>query len=98
MDILTASDLKPSYLQRFVRRACMEQEGWNRVEVIVRGDEATHLVNGQLVNKALRMKYWDADSKKWLPLARGRILLQAEGAEILYRYVTLTPLNAGGDR
>ena len=70
----------------------MEREGWNRVEVIVRGDEATHVINGQVVNRVTRMKRWDETSRTWQPLTRGRILLQAEGAELFYRNVTLTPL------
>lgn len=82
----------PLRYHRFVRRACMEREGWNRVEVIVRGDEATHVINGQVVNRVTRMKRWDETSRTWQPLTRGRILLQAEGAELFYRNVTLTPL------
>ncbi|HEX2101429.1 MAG TPA: DUF1080 domain-containing protein, partial [Candidatus Synoicihabitans sp.] len=57
---VTRGDKLPLSYNRFVRRACMEQEGWNRVDVIVRGDEAEHFVNGQLVNRAMKMKYWDA--------------------------------------
>ncbi|MEO7969189.1 MAG: DUF1080 domain-containing protein [Opitutus sp.] len=82
----------PLAYHRFIRRACLEREGWNRVEVMVRGDEATHLVNGQVVNRATKMKRWDEATKTWVPLTRGRILLQAEGAEIFYRNVTLMPL------
>lgn len=83
----------PLAYHRFIRRAYMEREGWNHVEVIVRGDEATHIINGEVVNRALRMKYYDEATRTWQPLTRGRILLQAEGAELFYRNVELTPLN-----
>jgi hypothetical protein len=77
---------------RFHRGYNWEVPGWNRLELEVRGDDAKFTVNGHVVNEALDMKYWDVTERSWKPLTRGRILLQAEGAELFYRNITLTPL------
>jgi Domain of Unknown Function (DUF1080) len=84
----------PQGYSRLPRHFYHEQDGWNRVELIVRGDGAEYYVNGHLVNKLTQIKKWDAASKTWVPLTKGRILLQAEGAEIFYRRVTIQPLDA----
>lgn len=82
----------PRGYQRFFRSYCYEKEGWNRVELTVRGDSATYAINGHVANSVTALKYWDAASNSWLPLTKGKILLQAEGAEILYRNITIQPL------
>ena len=60
--------------------------------LVVRGDRASYYVNGHLVNEVTQLKQWNDAAKEWQPLTKGRILLQAEGAEIFYRNVTLQPL------
>lgn len=54
---------------------------WTRVEAIVNGGEFTYFVNGTLVNEV-----------KACSMTEGRILIQTEGAEILYRRIDLEPL------
>ena len=49
-------------------------------------------MNGAVVNEAIDMKYYDEIERSWQPLTKGKILLQAEGAEVYYRNITLTPL------
>lgn len=83
---------KPRGYQRFLRNYSYEKEGWNRIELIVRGDTATYLINGHVANRVTGLKYWDAATSSWQPLTKGKILLQAEGAEIFYRDITLQPL------
>jgi hypothetical protein len=41
---------------------------------------------------SIDMKQWDAATTSWKPLTEGRILLQAEGAEVSYRNIPLTAL------
>lgn len=71
-----------------------DRSGWNTVEVILDGDRITHLVNGRAV-----MRAWDIKQKpsngpaKYSPVTSGRILLQAEGAEIWFRDVRMKPLD-----
>lgn len=54
---------------------------WSRVEVVCDGDTITNIVNGRVVNKAVRSS-----------LTSGKIFLQSEGAEIFFRRVDLEPL------
>lgn len=54
---------------------------WNRIECIVKGKEILIYLNGILVNHAL-----DVQPRK------GRIQIQSEGAEILFRRIDLTQL------
>ncbi len=59
---------------------------WNTVEVIVRGASSTHIVNGVVVNRSFNQ------TLNGQPLTRGRIALQAEGAEVTYRNVQIKKL------
>ncbi|MBC6995075.1 DUF1080 domain-containing protein [Lewinella lacunae] len=76
---------------RFHRAYCWERTGWNSVEVIVKGAGAEFYVNGHLVN-ALQAAEYPGPGDEWLPLDKGRIILQAEGAQIHYRSVVLKRL------
>ena len=82
----------PQAFARFHRAYCHETPGWNHVELTVDGDHAVFRVNGQIVNEAIDMKQWNAATKSWKALTEGRILLQAEGAEISYRNIILKML------
>jgi hypothetical protein len=71
-----------------------DRTGWNTVEVILQGNRATHLVNGRIVNGGYDIKRPDPENANQLvSLDRGRIALQAEGAEIWYRSVKVRPLS-----
>jgi hypothetical protein len=79
---------------RVRRSGDLEREGWNTVDVIVDGDQAVYLVNGKVNNRCTKMCRPDpADPKKTIPLTQGRILLQAEGAEIFYRNIQIKDLS-----
>jgi hypothetical protein len=79
---------------RIIKSGDFEERGnWNTVEVILEGNQITHLVNGRIVMKAWDLKQPDPqDATKMIPLDRGRIALQAEGAEIWFRNVRMKPL------
>ncbi len=77
---------------RFHRGYCWEVPGWNKVEVIVDGDHSIFKVNGRVVNELFDSKRPDPETGEWIPLTEGKILLQAEGAEIFYRNVIIKPL------
>ncbi len=70
--------------------------GWNRLKIEVRGNNAYYYLNGKAVNAALDIKFYDERTGSWKPLLKGRILLQAEGAEIFYRNVKLTAKDKSG--
>ena len=72
---------------RIIRQPMNEREGWNTLEIIVHGDRATHVVNGKLNNQCFHIK--EQVDGQWVPLTHGRIALQLEGAEVLYRNIEI---------
>ena len=82
----------PGKFNRFHRGYMWEVAGWNSVEVLVDGDYAKFTVNGHVVNEAFDMKYHDVEGDTWRPVTKGKILLQAEGAELFYRNITIEQL------
>lgn len=67
---------------------------WNTVEVIAAGDEAVHIVNGVVNNRGTKIRQPDPNNPALrTPLRRGRILFQAEGAEVFYRNIEIKPLH-----
>ncbi len=79
---------------RVRRSRDVEHPGWNTVDVIVDGDRAVYLINGKVVNRCTNMCRPDPnDANHTVPLTRGRILLQAEGAEVLYRNIEIKDLS-----
>ena len=75
---------------RYVRIAkdeTHEQAGWNTVDIIVRGNTAVHMINGVVNNRAYSLHAPGGGD-----LGAGKILLQAEGAEVFYRNIEIRPL------
>jgi hypothetical protein len=58
---------------------------WNTVEVIFWGGNCIHRLNGAVNLVAVNPRY-EKDGA-WLPLERGKIQLQSEGAELFYRNI-----------
>ncbi len=69
-----------------------EKEGWNVVEVKIRGDSAVHTINGQTNNMVFGMAR-NVDGN-WEPLTKGKIALQAEFSEVFYRNIELRSVKA----
>ncbi|WP_321996643.1 DUF1080 domain-containing protein [Draconibacterium orientale] len=90
-DTITRGNLEQRF-QRFHRAYCWEKPGWNKIEITVNEDQALFKINGKEVNRAINMRYWDEVDDCWQPLKKGKILLQAEGAEIHYRNVFIKEL------
>jgi hypothetical protein len=64
------------------------EKEWNRVELIVHADEtAEHVINGKTIARISHLC-----EKDGTPATQGRIALQLEGAEILYRDVKIREL------
>src|SRR4051812_18725806 len=83
-----------SGITRVVKSNTHEHDGWNTLEIIVRGSKGSeHIVNGHTVFRADELlelgseplssplPKGEADKRDWEPLARGRIALQCEFAE-----------------
>ena len=71
---------------------------WNEMEIHVHGSEkATFILNGEVVLETFNFTQKNKKGEK-VPLEKGRIGLQAEWAEILYRNIRIKELPAdGGD-
>lgn len=68
--------------------------GWNKVEVIVIENEAVHIVNGKVNNRGTAFMQPDPQNPDhMIPLNEGRILFQAEGAEVFYRNIEIKSLD-----
>jgi len=65
---------------------------WNTVEVICWGDSSIHIVNGKVVMRLYHSR--KIENGKSVPLTKGKIALQSEGAELYYRNVLVKPLKS----
>lgn len=65
---------------------------WNDIEIVCVGDESIHIVNGKVVMRLREARRLDGATP--VPLTRGTIQLQSEGAEIFYRAIALRPITA----
>jgi hypothetical protein len=63
---------------------------WNSIELYVLGDTAVHIVNG--VTNMILYNSSQLESGSLEPLARGKIQLQSEGAEVFYRNILIEPI------
>ncbi len=63
---------------------------WNTVDLYCHGDTSVHLING----KVMMILYHSSQSESGqaIPLVKGKIQLQSEGAEIFYKHVKIEPL------
>jgi len=79
----------PGKVARVVKSETHEHDGWNTVEVIVRGDSAIYLANGKINNYIVNLRAPLGPDQKLVPLTAGRLALQCEGAELYYRKMEL---------
>jgi len=70
-----------------------ERNAWNTLELVLDGDQITQLVNGRAVMRAWDVKQRSADdpAHPYVPVTKGRIMLQAEGAEVWFRHLEMKP-------
>ena len=67
---------------------------WNEMEIQVHGSEkAVFILNGEIVHEITNFTQKNADGER-VPLETGRIGLQAEWAELLYRNIRIKELKA----
>jgi hypothetical protein len=64
---------------------------WNTVDIYCLGDSSVHIINDVLVMKLYRSRR--PVNGEEIRLARGKIELQTEGAEVFYRRIQLEPIN-----
>jgi hypothetical protein len=64
---------------------------WNTLDLYCHGDTSIHVVNGKVSMVLYHNSQYDKGS--FTPLAKGKIQLQSEGAEVFYRRVELQGIN-----
>ncbi len=71
-----------------------ELEGWNTGEIIAKGDTVVHVLNGRVVNRGKNVRFVDPDKPgPAQTLAKGRIALEIEAAEMDFRKVEIRSLD-----
>ncbi|MBL8796422.1 MAG: DUF1080 domain-containing protein [Planctomycetia bacterium] len=76
---------------RIVKNADYEKAGeWNTIELLTVGQTSVHIVNGKVVMILTGSRHKEGD--KEVPLTKGKIQLQSEGAEVFYRNIAVKPL------
>lgn len=63
---------------------------WNVMEIYTVGNKSMHVVNGKINMRTNNLRY--LLNGKEVPLSKGKIQLQSEGAEIFYRNIQITPI------
>jgi hypothetical protein len=63
---------------------------WNTIELLTYEDTSVHVVNGKPNMVLTNSRY--RDRKLLVPLTRGKIQLQSEGAEVFYRNIYIRPI------
>ncbi len=77
---------------RIRHSAKYEIPGWNTVDIITRGNSGEFVVNGHVNNRFTNLE--QMKDGQWVPLGKGKILFQAEGAEVFFRNVEIKPLKS----
>lgn len=68
-------------------------DGWNTLDLYAVGDQAAHLVNGRIVLTVFSMIDSHGTTENAKPLTGGRIALEFEAAEVMFRNVRIRPLD-----
>ncbi|MBB4658476.1 3-keto-disaccharide hydrolase [Parvularcula dongshanensis] len=66
---------------------------WTQIELIVFGDRAVHVVNGEPV-MVLKGSRYTAEDGEVRPLTSGRLQIQSEAAEVFFRRIEVMPIDA----
>jgi 3-keto-disaccharide hydrolase len=64
---------------------------WNTVDLYCHGDTSIHVVNGVVMMILYNQK--QSDNDQILPLTKGKIQIQSEGAEVFYRQIKIEPID-----
>jgi hypothetical protein len=69
---------------------------WNLLEIYTLGGESVHVINGEITMHCYNLRH--LENGRELPLTRGKIQLQSEGAEIFYRNIEITQIDEFPER
>jgi hypothetical protein len=65
---------------------------WNTLDLYCKADTSVHVMNGKVMMVLYHSR--QSDNGKELPLTKGKIQIQSEGAEIFYRRIKIEPMGA----
>ena len=65
---------------------------WNQLDLYCHGDTSVHVVNGQVMMVLYHSR--QPDKSAFLPLVKGKLQIQSEGAEVFYKAIRIQPLDA----
>ena len=63
---------------------------WNTLDLYVHGDTSVHVINGRLMMVLYHSR--QLEQGKEIPMTKGKIQIQSEGAEIFYKGIRIKPL------
>jgi len=63
---------------------------WNTVDLYVHGDTSVHIINGKVMMVLYRSGQFE--NGKEIPLTKGSLQIQSEGAEIYYKEIKIAPV------
>jgi hypothetical protein len=63
---------------------------WNTLDLYVHGDTSVHVINGKLMMVLYHSR--QLENGKELPLTKGKLQIQSEGAEVFYKQILIKPL------
>lgn len=63
---------------------------WNELDLYVHGDTSVHVVNGKLVMVLYHSS--QLENGNIIPLTKGKLQIQSEGAEVYYKKIMISPL------
>jgi hypothetical protein len=64
---------------------------WNTIDLYCMGNQSIHVVNGKVTMVLNNLRQEEASGE--IPLTKGKIQLESEGAEIYYRNIRITSIN-----
>ncbi len=92
-----ASLLPFSYTSDFGRRCIKSPDAekptgeWNTVDIYCLGGTSVHVMNGQVVMRLFNSR--QPFQGREIPLTKGKIQIQTEGAEVFYRNIQIEPID-----
>ncbi|MEK6783308.1 MAG: DUF1080 domain-containing protein [Bacteroidota bacterium] len=86
-----------SYTSEYGRRIIKNPDAenpngeWNVVDIYCLGDRSVHMINGKVVMELFKSR--QPFEGREIPLTKGKIQIQTEGAEVYYRNIQLQPIS-----
>jgi len=65
---------------------------WNTLDLYCHGDTSVHVINGRVMMVLYHSR--QENNGKVLPLRKGKLQIQSEGAEVFYKEIKIKPLHA----